>query len=341
MTLTNNTPFQFAFLCGKGPMERENIVFIVKGTFDLMHNQVCQVAGWQLPIFQSDQHRSDPATSSVIVESDYVLHKPKTDVVLLGKAYVPGGIATESCEVTMSINEYRQNVRVIGDRTWTASGQQLFIPSDPQKFTTRDLIFENAFGGGKDESNRFGKNPVGKGFHVAVEQPLPNLEDPDHLIENSALVTDQFPEPKCFAWHGKSWQPRLGKAGEADELGKHAPHLPPSFDWEFNNGASSDFIRPYLTGNEAIALQNCDPSGYFRFRLPGAGPRLIAEFAFSEDEIDLVLDTVCIMMETTIEVENVKMQIHKQAYLVWRGKIAIDDQRRLNLLRNVVMDKIN
>jgi len=241
MNIINNTPFEFVALAGKGPGLKDYIVFILKGTFELIHNQTCRVSARQLPIFESDQHRGDPASTSVKVETDFVTFKPEADIVLLGKAYAPGGSAA-SCPVSLSIDSYRKDIQVFGDRTWEIVGG-VPGPTTPQPFTTMALIYENAFGGADPvaTSDYSEQNPIGKGFYTSAPQPaggyqppLPNLEDPADLIGTDWI---KHPDPVCFAWYGKSWQPRLQKAGTKADLESYAPDLPPSFDWGFNNGA--------------------------------------------------------------------------------------------------------
>ncbi len=49
------------------------------------------VAEEQDPETLAPKYRGDPATSSLLYDSDYCLTKPTTDVLLHGHAYAPGG----------------------------------------------------------------------------------------------------------------------------------------------------------------------------------------------------------------------------------------------------------
>ncbi len=211
MDTINNTPFETALLVGMGPDQNDNIVLIVKGTFELTNQQVCQVASRQLPIFPSEQFFANPPVgetpgSSVTIEGDYVIYKPKTDVILIGKAYAPGGVPRDKFDVSLSINGVTKIIRVIGDRKWELNGG-VFGVSGTTLFTTMDLIFENAYGGidPKDDQHVYEENPLGKGFYAtqlaAIGNPLPNLEDANSPI----IAWNQRPAPKGFAWYGKSW----------------------------------------------------------------------------------------------------------------------------------------
>ncbi|MFQ5629157.1 MAG: DUF2169 domain-containing protein [bacterium] len=344
MEIINQTPFEAVWLFGKGPEKKEIVTVIVKGTFDLVNEQVCSVATRQLPIFESDQLYKKPEASaaeeedkekesSVKVEGDYVLFKPKTDVVLHGKAYAPGGSASQ-CDVIMKIGSYQNTIRVFGNRKWIPIPNMPFSTpeSPPGDFTTIELKYENALGGPD-----FSKNPTGKGHYKnpieAVGQPLPNLEDPENLIQVSVNLNKIT--PKCFGWYGRAWPQRRDKAGD---IANSAPELPDDFNWEFNNGASPDLIVPYLNGDEEIVLTNCEPVGLFKFRLPGITPNVAVDFGLGAEPVDMVLDTVCIMMETNLEVEGEETKVEKQAYLVWRGKTAIDATHRLEKIKKIVID---
>lgn len=344
MEIINNTSFVNTWIYGKGPALEDYIVVVVKGTFDLIHNSVCQEAQNQLPVFMSDQHYGDPQTTSTKVESDYVTFKPKTDVILLGKGYAPNETSTDAFDVSVSINGNKKTIQVTGNRHWIENGSNL-IPSEITEIYSIGLKFENAFGGkdplaDQEQENPLPfskKNPVGKGYYVAkdnaVGKPLANLEDPANLI----VEWSDKPDPKCFAWCGKSWTPRIEKAKDVENS---APDLPADFDWEFNNGASTDLIlHPYLSGDEVIELTNCETSGTFKFILPGITPTVKMDCGYGEEEVTMLLDTLCIIMESEIELINTEMhQIEKQAYLVWRGKILADELHRLDALKRIVID---
>jgi len=329
MKITNNTPFEHFWIAGPGPENKNYISVIVKGTYDLIHNQVCQIASQQLPIFLTDQHYGDSDKTSAKFESDVITYKPKVDIVLLANAYTPDSEIREF-EVSLTINEsIEKKIMVFGDRKWKKSGQNYEPPVEPEKIEHPiALIFENAFGGPD-----FDKNPVGKGTIVSEIAPLPNLENPDNLIQNQ----DTKPNPWCFAWYGKSWETRLNKTGT---FIKGIKTLPNDFDWEFNNGAlPNTLILPYLKGDETIELECCDPTGYFRFILPAMTPRVTMGFGEEIEELTMNLDTVCIIMESNLEMETGdSQQIEKQIYLVWRGIQLIDDDHKINMIKQILIE---
>jgi hypothetical protein len=81
----------------------------------------------------------------------------------------------------------------------------------------------------------------------------------------------------------------------------------PSFDLRFNSSASPGLVFPYLNGNETIRLTNLTPEGILSFQLPDETPRIMLDIGLGENELNSVLQTVCMRLE--------KMQVD----LIWRG----------------------
>ena len=84
--------------------------------------------------------------------------------------------------------DFHHTIAVFGDRDWIDQDSQL-VATDPQPFTSMPLTYENAYGGKvklEEGDLPCAPNPMGKGYYLTAEQahgqPLPNLEDPDHLI---------------------------------------------------------------------------------------------------------------------------------------------------------------
>jgi len=123
--------------------------------------------------------------------------KPRTDVIVCGRARTPGANPLTSMDVSVSVGESRLVIRVFGDRTWQRDGGK-WEPTDPEPFTEMPLDAEHAFGGVlENEWGELGNpvNPKGKGWYIYEDQaeggPLPNLEDPDDRMTSPT----QNPEP--------------------------------------------------------------------------------------------------------------------------------------------------
>ena len=148
----------------------------VRCTFTVDRVGTTSVAEEQDPETLAPKYRGDPATSSLLYDSDYCLTKPTTDVLLHGHAYSPGGKPTAQVDVTMRVGDIQKTLRVTGDRRGRTS-------SSAALFTRMPLIYERAYGGREPDLPRDPdrprfepRNPVGTGF--VAETPAPNVAYP-------------------------------------------------------------------------------------------------------------------------------------------------------------------
>ena len=345
MEIVNDTPFQVEALPMKGPGNRTFLIIIVKGTFDIRSGETAAVSPEQIPVAFGDEVYDEEEGGSVKFESDIVPFKPRGDVVLVGKAYAPGGSPAESADVSLRVGNARKTIRVIGDRHWEYSGR-LFpvLVSDPEPFTEMDIVYERAFGGIDTKGSGWcEENPSGRGFYgkkskeVLDNAPLPNLEDPKELIKD----WDDHPKPVGFGFYSRSAAPRSGYLGTYDDKWREerSPDPPEDFRFDYYNGAHPDLqVEGYLKGDEGVELVNLDPDGNTQFQLPGVHLSLevtrtdefdIAESSASEEddteyeepeepsitteEIQLNLDTLCLIPD------------EKRLYMVWRGLCPVKD----------------
>lgn len=168
--------------------------------------------------------------------SDFWWQKRKTDVVVEGSAWAPGGKPVARSEVSCRVGSRTKRIAVFGRRVveYTSSGRPFVGPPEP--FTSIPLDDAHAYGGidprvplGEmtkledvlrfvgDYAGMYPRNPVGKGFLV-VDEPvsnfeLPNLEDPDDLLTDERLVVGHpgrwfmQPLPWTLGWqHGMALQ---------------------------------------------------------------------------------------------------------------------------------------
>ena len=116
---------------------------------------------------------------------------------------------------------------------------------------------------------------------------------------------------------GRTWEPRIRKAGTYDKnwLKHRAPKLPEDFSEAFYNCAPEDQrIQGYLRGDEEVRVQNMHPEhSDFCCRLPGIRVRALLDrnvgLRNQFEEITMNLDTLWVDMEAL------------QMVLVWRGRI--------------------
>ncbi|MFX0198778.1 MAG: DUF2169 domain-containing protein [Candidatus Hodarchaeota archaeon] len=324
MIITNDTPFPAFALPSMGPEDKPILTVVVKGTFFIRPNETATIAPQQDPIFFADQLLDPEKGGSTRFEDDIAPFKPRADIAIVGKAIAPDNRPVHMLEVGFRMGQIKKIIRVIGNRFWRTRGLFSHMePSKPEPFTEMDLIYENAFGGMDLKWGDYcPDNPVGKGiFHKKNKKkdielkPLPNLEDPHHLIQS----WNDRPKPMGFGYIGKGWAPRLKFLGTYDEKWKEErfPQRPRDFKFDYFNAAPLDQqVDGYLKGDEKVELFNLTPNGQTQFQLPGIQPKVsVTKFGAESmsEKVMMNLDTLCIIPED------------EQFYLAWRGILSIKD----------------
>jgi len=243
----------------------------VKATFDIRRDGSTDVAKEQPPVLRVAENHGEPGSSSVKYEADLVLTKTATDVIVVGHACAPEGIAVTHTDVGFKIGPIQKVLRVFGDRTWGSFGA-----SAPQPFEKVPLVYERSFGGADSKSDTPEKdwewrNPVGTGFAIsrrnAAGLKLPNVEDPQNLIGSWS----DRPSPAGFGAIECHWQPRASYAGTYDDhwMKTRQPLLAEDLDDRYFQCAPVDQQVPgFLRGGEAVILHNLHPRGRIQFSLP-------------------------------------------------------------------------
>jgi hypothetical protein len=189
MNLLNATGMAAGYTMGMDKTGVEYVVVVVKGTFTLPKlGEVPKLADEQVPLVDADQFTGAPGMSATLVECDYVLEKPRCDVLLNGAAYAPGGKPAERVTIGLQVGSWRKAFDVCGDRVWyDAAGR--YLPSATAPFERMPISYDNAFGGTDDgmrdpaQHGTYLPNPVGRGWHkhihrgLVVGTPLSNTEE--------------------------------------------------------------------------------------------------------------------------------------------------------------------
>ncbi len=320
--------------------KRSLFTVILKSTFQMTPGEKAELAQDQLPINPCDEYFGGRVPGSVRVESDLVPFKPFSDVVLIGKAYAPSGKPVCSFLAGLQVGNLASTIAIIGDRYWKKSSGVMktkLVPSEPEPISSVDIIYENAFGGMDLDENHRGEwsleNPIGKGFvgrkrwKYAQDKPLPNLEDPNHLIR----TWRDRPRPVGFGFYGQGWSPRVEYMGTYDDAWRRerAPYLPYDFQSAFYNGAHPELqLKGYLRGDEHVGLTNLHPTGRVEFSLSGLRPRLkvfgLADHRKNHPEVErdssieltMNLDTLCFFPE-----EGLLYQVWRAARTLLKGDL--------------------
>jgi len=320
----NLTPFAAQPLLLSDERGADVLTFVVRATYALQPLQVgapLTVEEEQAPVCLAPEYTGKPESSSVRYDSDAVVAKLATDVVLIGQAHAPHARATHA-DVSLAVGPVRSVVRVFGDRIWTKTLGR-WSASAPEPFEAIPLVYERAFGGW-DRSNPDvakheyeARNPVGVGFvskkHGKVQEGtrLPNLEQPRDLIGSP----NDRPAPAGFGFIGPHWQPRVALAGTYDDQWKarRMPLLPEDFDRRFYNAAHPALTAGgFLRGGEPVEIANASPRGTLRFQLPQVRPLATVRMKDgATHRVDMALDTVIVNTD------------EDKLFLVWRGSLPI------------------
>ena len=336
LQLKNKSPFKATIALFPNDKGIDTLYTVIKATFTL--EPKLEVAEEQAPIVMADEYWGEPGQSSLKYASEMHLLKPSTDVVMVGEACMPDKQPVTELSVRLKIGDKEKTVLVFGDRQWE-KGIMGLRKSEPVAFESMPMTFERAYGGTHVIDPETDKivyeafNPVGLGFNGKKTKkeidgsPLPNLENPDKLI-NSAK--DQ-PAPACFGYVAPAWEPRKSFAGTYDDAWqkKRAPYLPEDFDPRFFNMASPDLIMDqHLNGGEPVIITNMSVKGPILFNLPQC------EFDFSVD-VDNKIE------KPELNLETVLLEPNKQSFsMLWRAALECDKKTlKVNEI-NINLNKI-
>lgn len=311
LEVRNHTPLTATLIPGMDKNGSDYAVVVMKGKFKIIPGQKRLIFSDEpVEIFQQDKYYGEPDKTSVRYESDAVLFKKSTDIVVNGHVYAPNNRMTYSVDASVQAGNQTKLCRIFGDRLWEKSSKSVMtlIPGQPQPFDRMPMLYELAFGGvdatcDDEKTPEFSEyNPIGKGFIGTKNSlkegfPLPNIEDPRSMIQK----WDDRPIPAGFGYIGRSWKPRVSYAGTYDDQWKKTrmPLLPTNFDERYFNGAHPDLIPDkYLNNGEQITLTNLSEAGNMTFDLPIWNEPVTAFLKGSKIIYQPVLDTVVIEPDT-------------------------------------------
>lgn len=268
--LQNRTPFAAERGWVRDRDGTEIWLVAVKASFTLQADGGLRVAREQPEVLRGPRHRGDAASTSLAEDADLVRTKLATDVILDGQAHAPGGAPVTELDAGLAVGGRAKALKVFGDRVWQGRGI-----GRPAPFVSMPVVWERAFGGADPKADPGAwdeRNPVGQGYAVDGDhvdgRPLPNIEDPDHLICN----WKDRPVPAGFGALCSHWLERRRVAGTYDERWQRErlPLLPEDFDDRHYQCAPPDQQHDgFLRGGEAVALLNLSPGGgCLRFSLP-------------------------------------------------------------------------
>jgi hypothetical protein len=330
MAVTANN---FEIALGKDALSNHIAAVIVKRSYCITNGKRAERCETDHPLRKIDEYYDggDPEWATVQHEYELAPYKPQTDVVVLGKAYAPSGTATQQMTVSVKVGNKEKSLLVTGDRECRFREKRAPEFTAPLPFSNMEIRYDRAYGG-KDETSipeipfYYARNTMGKGVVLrnlkeSVEKlALPNIEDPNDPITPERLFIEKperwhlQPLPQGFGWRQRTWYPRCALLGvypaftdvgtvTAEERMGLLPqnHIAlakqsklPTYDAQFNNGASLDMTFPSLKGDEQISLNGFSPEGQLAFSLPGEAPVIMLDIGKGEKQLEPRLHTVSI-----------------------------------------------
>lgn len=286
LRFVNLSPVHTWVIPWRTKQQGDTLSVVCKATCDLVPGEPAQLRSETQPP-SGDLHAADDTRLQLEYPSDFAIHKPLTDVMLVGHAYAPGGSASSMIARLAfgGSRGFERSVAVIGERHWEPSG----APSEPRFFARMPLSYDRAFGGpGSSE------NPVGRGLErsdASFGRP-PNLEDPRKLLRSPR----ERPTPACFAPIAPMWPTRWSKLGSYDArwLAESYPYFPDDFDPSFFQAAPASQQLPHVRGDERFVIEGMHPSHTrLEGQLPEVGPRIFAQRESGAWlELSMQLDTI-------------------------------------------------
>src|SRR5690349_17426638 len=87
--INNRTPFATGQAWVRNRDGAEVWLVVVKATFDVHPDGSTTISREQPEVTRSPIYAGEPGKSSIVLDNDFVLTKPVTDVVVLGAAHAP------------------------------------------------------------------------------------------------------------------------------------------------------------------------------------------------------------------------------------------------------------
>ena len=178
----------------------------------------------RVPVFADD-----PLTTELLTDSDFVLHKDGTDVLMLGQAHAEGGRPATEARVRLKVADIDKTLVVRGERRLYKGGIGLGI-TRAQPFLTMPLTWKRSYGGwdklGRTE-DWLPENPAGVGFATKVnhlyDTQAPNVEYPE-----TPYAGPRSGRPAAFGPIAHHWQPKSAMPEPTTHAGrKHATRWHP------------------------------------------------------------------------------------------------------------------
>lgn len=239
-----------------------------------------------------------------LMEADGPFLRGGVDLFVFGRVWAGEGETVRSMPVRLKAGSFQREAVAFGRRTWVRNLLGEPVASEPEPFSSLPLTMADAYGGVSETdglSMPYPDNAEGKGFYLskdqALGQELPNLEEPDHRIQQ---WNDK--PPVCgFGFCPRANSARMRNGTILDEKNNLVDFRPQIF-----NHAFVPMIAPALIPGDPIALFGFSPFGPVRFVVPS--PPVNIQLGFG----DRVVERQPNVDQVGIEVEEARV------FITWR-----------------------
>lgn len=270
--LTNETPFAAERTWTRDERGAEFWLVAIRGSFEIGPDGRQVLARDQTEVQRVPVFAGDPMNTGLITDSDFVLWKAGTDVLVQGNAITRSQVPDTRSGVRIKVADVDKSLVVVGDRTIYEGGSG-FALTAPRAFSEMPITWERTYGGWdrKGETQVWEPtNPAGCGFahdhrHL-FQTPAPNVEYP-----SKPYGGPRSGQPASLGPVAQHWQPRVGHAGTYDKAWQDSrdPLVPSDFDRRYFRSAPTDQqTSEPLVGYEEVRISGMTPDGQLGFRLP-------------------------------------------------------------------------
>ncbi len=291
MDIVVSEPFRAASAVWVTPNGGWSLTLVCKVTFMLTPN-VTTLADVPIPPLANDVYLNGDPKKELYGAGDLVPSKALTDVVLVGRAYAPGGAPMRSLTVRLAVGDIDKRFEVFCDRVFW-QGQVL----EGQPFSSMPLAYERAAGGPNTT------NPVGISFDAPPDAhgsvAIANLQPVGASVVRPG---DRF-AAVGYGPISPSWPERVAKLGRlagSFQLQAHRTQpLPRELNDAFFNCAPRDQQIRGLRGDEPLVLENLNPTvPHLVTRLPGVSPQVTWVAAGTSTEENIAMNAATLHLDT-------------------------------------------
>ena len=192
------------------------------------------------------------------------------ELIIIGKAYAKKQKPIREIQMEIQVGKaFKRTISITGNRIWQKAESKLMF-SEPQPFVEMPLSYKNAYGGkalSEAGPMDYSANPEGKGFYLyedqAVDQPLPNLENPEQQVE----AWEDQPIPLATGPYPSIWSLRVLNSIEFSE-DRDPPRIERIKPELYNNAHPAFIIYEPVQPGDEVLISHLTPDGPFRFIIP-------------------------------------------------------------------------